>query len=171
MRGNLAVARQAESSEVVEVALAAALGYWEHVVSIPQRAAAGNGLHPVEGEAGDSGFASGSLERGVDGDGIGLAEVADSAVAGKNLVAEVAGVGAKPPLVDTVVRAEGATALGKDLELAPAAERQGVGSGGELVPLGAAAGQGARERHRIQDTTAVDCPGSGGEGAEGHTPL
>ena len=142
--GDFPVARQAERAQVVEVALAAALGYWEDVVSVPERAAAGDELHPVERQAGDAGFATGSLECRVDRDGIGLAEAADAAIAGEDLVAEIAGVGAESPLVDAVVGTEGATPFCQYFKFTPAAERQAVGSGWELVPLGAAAGQGAR---------------------------
>jgi len=59
---------------------------------------------------------------------------AASAIAGEDLVAEIAGVGAKPPLVNTVVAAESTAAFSEDLEIAPAAEGQAVGSGGKFVP-------------------------------------
>ena len=110
------------------------------MVGIPEGAAGGDGLHPVEGETGDAGVAAGSFECRIDGDGIGLAEVADATVAGEDLVAEVAGVGAEAPLMDAEVGTEGSAAFGEDFELAPAAEGQAVGSGGELLALGAAAG-------------------------------
>ena len=147
MGGDLAVAGEAERAEVVEIALAAAFRYGEDVVGVPEGAAGRDGLHAVERESGDAGFAAGSLERVVDGDGIGLAELADAAVAGEDLVAEVSGVGAETPLVDAEVGAEGTAAFGEDFQFAPAAERQAVGSGGELLALGTAAGEGARKRH------------------------
>jgi hypothetical protein len=53
---------------------------------------------------------------------------ADALVAGEDLIAEVAGVGAETPLVDAVVGAEGAAAFGEDFEIAPAAERKIVGA-------------------------------------------
>ena len=84
--------------------------------------------------------AAGSFESVVGGDGVDVAGGADAVVTGEDLVAEVAGVGAETPLVDAVVAAEGAAAFGEDFELAPAAERQAVWSGGELLALGAAAG-------------------------------
>jgi hypothetical protein len=49
-------------------------------------------------------------------------------VAGEDLVAEVAGIGAKTPLVDAEVRTEGAAAFGDDFEIAPATEGQVVGA-------------------------------------------
>jgi hypothetical protein len=120
--GGFAVAEEAEGAEVVEVALAAALGYGADVVGVPQAAAGGDGLHAVEMEAGGAGGAAGSLECVVGGDGVYVADGADAAVAGEDLVAEVAGVGAETPLVDAVVAAKSAAAFGEDFEVAPAAE-------------------------------------------------
>ena len=73
-------------------------------------------------QAGAAGGASGSFECVVGSDGVDVADGADAVIAGKDLVAEVAGVGAETPLVDTVVTAEGAAAFGEDFEIAPAAE-------------------------------------------------
>ena len=126
MGGGFAVAEEAEGAEVVEVALAAAFGDGADVVGVPEGAAGGDGLHAVEMQAGGAGGAAGSFEGVVGGDGVDVTDGADAAVAGEDLVAEIAGVGAETPLVDTVVAAEGAATLGEDLEFAPAAE-------GELV--------------------------------------
>ena len=60
-----------------------------------------------------------------------MADGADAAVAGEDLVAEVAGVGAETPLVDAVVGAEGAAASGEDFEITPAAEGEVVGAKGQ----------------------------------------
>ena len=122
MSGDFAVAEEAEGAEVREIALASAFGYGADVVGVPEAAAGGDGLHAVEAKAGGAGWASGSLEGVVGGDGVDGADGADASVAGEDLVTEVAGVGAEAPLVDAVVAAEGAAALGEDLELAPAAE-------------------------------------------------
>ena len=143
--GGFAVARQAEGAEVIEVALAAAFGYGEDVVGVPEGAAAGDGFEAVEGEAGGAGGASAALEGGVDGDGVGVAGGAAAVVAGEDLVAEIAGVGAEAVLVDAVVGAEGTAAFGEDFELAPAAEGQVVGAAGEERGSEAAAGEGAGE--------------------------
>jgi hypothetical protein len=110
--GGFAVAEEAEGAEIVEVALAAAFGYGADVVGVPQAAAGGDGLHAVEMEAGGAGGSAGSFECVVGGDGVDVADGADAAVAGKDLVAEVAGVGAETPLVDAVIAAEGAAAFG-----------------------------------------------------------
>jgi hypothetical protein len=116
------MAEEAEGAEVVEVALATAFGYGADVVGIPEAAADGDGLHSVEAKAGGAGGASGSFEGVIGGDGVDGADSADAVVAGEDLVAEIAGVGAEAPLVDTVVAAEGAAAFGEDLQVAPAAE-------------------------------------------------
>jgi hypothetical protein len=122
------VAEKAEGAEIVEVALAASFGYGADVVGVPEGTAGGDGAHTVEAEAGGSGGASSSLECCVGGDGVDVAAGADAAVAGEDLVAKIAGVGAEAPLVDAVVGAEGAAAFGEDFEVAPAAERQAIGA-------------------------------------------
>jgi len=143
------VAGEAERAEVVEVALASAFRDGEDVVGVPEGAAAGDGLHAIEGEPRGAGWTSTPFEGVVDGDGIGLAESADAVVAGEDLVAEVAGIGAETPLVDAVVAAEGAAAFGEDFEIAPAAEGQVVRSERESFACGAAAGKGARGEHAV----------------------
>ena len=134
------MAGEAEGAEVVEVALAAAFGYGADVVGVPQAAAGGDGFHSVKAEAGGAGGAAGSLEGVVGGDGVDAADGADAAVAGEDLVAEVAGVGAETPLVNAVVTAEGAAAFGEDFEIAPAAEGQAVWAEREGLACGAASG-------------------------------
>jgi hypothetical protein len=144
---SLPVTEEAEGSEVVEVALATAFGHREDVVGVPQAAAGGDGLHPVEVEAGDACCASGSLQCGEGGDGVDLADGADTAIAGEYLVAEVAGIGTEAPLMDAVVGTEGAAAFGEDFEFAPTAEGQIIGAGGEGVAGGAASGKRAGDEH------------------------
>jgi hypothetical protein len=128
LSGGFAVAEETEGAEVVEIALASAFGYGPDVVSVPEAAAGGDGFHAVEMQAGFTGWASCSLECVVGGDGVDVADGADAAVAGEDLVAEVAGVGAKTPLVDAIVGAEGAAAFGENFEVAPTAEGQAVGA-------------------------------------------
>ena len=98
-------------------------------------------------EAGGSGGAAGSFECVVGGDGVYRAYGADAAVAGEDLVAQVAGVGAETPLVDTVVAAEGAAAFDHNFEFAPAAEGEIVGPARESVGGGAASGKSAGGEH------------------------
>src|SRR5260370_1566 len=143
------MAEEAEGAQVVEVALAAALGNGEDVVGVPQAAAAGDGLHAVEAETGGSRCSSGAFQDVVSGYGVDAAGGAASAIAYEDLIAEVAGVGAHSPLVDAVVGAEGAAAFCDDLEIAPAAEREAVGSGRESVAGGAATGKCARNKHAL----------------------
>jgi hypothetical protein len=79
-------------------------------------------------EACGAGVAAGSFEGVVGGDCVYRADGADAVVAGEDLVAEVARVGAETPLVDAVVAAEGAAAFGEDFKVAPAAEGKVVGA-------------------------------------------
>jgi hypothetical protein len=120
--GGFAMAEEAEGAEVVEVALAAALGYGAYVVGVPEAAAGGDGLHAVEAKTSGTGRPSGSLECVVGGESVDGTDGADATVAAEDLVAEVAGVGTEAPLVDAIVAAEGAAASGDDLEVTPAAE-------------------------------------------------
>jgi len=128
LRGGLAMAEETKRAEIVEIALAATLGYRTNVISIPQTAPGRDGLHAIESQASGTGSTSRPLECVVGCDGIDRAYGADAAVAGKHLIPEVAWVGAQTPLVDAVVAAEGTPALGEDLKLAPAAEGQIVGA-------------------------------------------
>ena len=132
------MAEQAESAEIVEIALAAALSDGKDVVGVPETAARGDGFHAVEPESCDARRAARAFEGGVDRDSVGAAEGADASVAGEDVVAEIAGISAQSPLVDAIVAAEGAAALRQYLELAPAAERQAVGAFGERFAAGAA---------------------------------
>jgi hypothetical protein len=145
--GGFAMAGKAEGAEVVEVTLASAFGDGKDVVGVPEGAAAGDGPHAVEAEAGGAIAAASAFECGKDGDGVGLAQGADAAIAGEDLVTEVAGVGAEAMLMDAVFGAEGTAAGGEDFEVAPAAEGKMVGSAGEGVFLDAAAGEGASGKH------------------------
>jgi len=147
---DLPMAEEAECSDIVQVALAASFGYWEDVVGIPQAAAGGDGLHPVEAQTCSSRSAAGAFECGVYGYGVGVAGGADSAIASEDLIAEVAGVGAEAPLVNTVVAAEGATTPGDDLKLAPAAERQAVWSLGQGFASGVASLECSRHEHGLR---------------------
>ena len=100
-------------------------------------------------QAGDTGRASGSLEGIVGGDGVDAADGADAAVAREDLIAEVAGVSAETPLVNAVVAAECAAAFRQDFEIAPTTEGKVVGTDGQGLPCGAAAGEGAGGEHAL----------------------
>jgi len=144
-----AVAEETERTDVVQIALAAALGYGQDVVRVPEAAAAGDGFHAIKTETGGSGWASGALESSVGGDGVDMAGGAKATVAGEDLVAEIPGVGAETPLVDAVVAAKRAATLGENLKLAPAAERQTIRTFGKSVAAGAATGEGAGDEHAL----------------------
>jgi hypothetical protein len=141
---------KAEGSNVVEVALTAPFYNRQDVIGIPEAAARGDGLHAVEAQSCDARGASRALEGRVDCDGVGVADSADAAVAGEDLIAEVARVGAEAPLVDAIVAAEGAAALGKDLKLAPTAERKAVRAFGERLAGGAASLKCSRREHGLR---------------------
>jgi hypothetical protein len=134
LRRRFAMAEQAECANVVDAALATAFGDGKDVIGVPQAAAAGDCLHTVEPETGSASRAARALEGRVRGDRVDVAGCAASAIAGEDLVTQISGVGAKPPLVNTVVAAEGAAAFSEDLEITPAAEGQAVGAGGKVVP-------------------------------------
>lgn len=68
-------------------------------------------------------------------------------VAGKDLIAEIAGIGAETPLVDAIIAAEGATAPGENFEIAPTAERQAVRAFCKGIAGCASSGEGARNEH------------------------
>jgi hypothetical protein len=121
-----AVAEKAQGTEVIEIALASAFGYGADVVGVPETAAGGNGLHSVEAQPCCTSRAPRSFKGVVGSGGIDAADEADAVVAGEDLIAEVAGVGAETPLVNTVVGAEGSAAFGYDFEFAPAAQGQAV---------------------------------------------
>jgi hypothetical protein len=152
--GGFAVAWEAEDADVVEVALAAALGYGDDVVGVPEGAADGDGFDAPEGESFGTGFAAAAFEVGVGGDGVGGAGGADATVAGEDEIAEVAGVGAETPLVDAVIGAEGAAAASEDFKLAPATEGETVGAEREGCAADASGfgeGSGGARWHLQQD--------------------
>lgn len=117
------MAEQAEGAEVVEVALAAALGDGEDVVGVPEGAAGMDGAQSPDFQGFVAGAAAGALQGVVSLHGVGRAKGADAAVAEEDLVAQIAWIGAQAPLVDAELGAEGPAAAREDLQLAPAAER------------------------------------------------
>jgi hypothetical protein len=138
------VAEQAECADVVQIALAASLGDREDVVGVPQAAPARNALHAVQSKTGGSRGAPGALECSIGGHGIDLADSASAAIASKDLVAKISGIGAKTPLVYAVVAAEGSPTLCEDLKIAPTAERKAIGARGKFVAARTAARECAR---------------------------
>lgn len=139
--------QKAEGTKIVEIALAAALGHGDDVVSIPQAATAGDSLHSIEAQTRFTSGSPRSLERGIRCNGVDLADGASATIAREDLVAEIARVGAKAPLVYTVVAAERPAPPGDNFKLAPATERQTVRSDRKIVATGATARECTRKKH------------------------
>lgn len=118
-----AMAKEAERSDIVEIALAATFGDGNDVVGLPKAAATGDALHSVEPHTGVASGAASTLERSIGSQRVDLADGAATAIAREDLVAEIAGIGAETPLMHAVVAAEGAAAFGENLKLTPSAER------------------------------------------------
>lgn len=139
------MAHQTQSSNIGEVALSAAFGDRQNVIGVPQSPAIQTRESPTceEFEAMRS---TGALQVEVRRAGIHLAERAYSAIAHQHLLAQIAGVGAKTPFVNTPIRTERETASG-NFEVTPAAEGSAVGSLAEAVSIGVAAGHGAGCAH------------------------
>jgi hypothetical protein len=142
--GGLAVAEQAECADVVQIALAASFGDREDVVGVPQAAPTCDALHTVKPKTGGSRGTPGAFECSIGGYGIDLADSASAAIASKDLVAKISGIGAKTPLVYAVVAAEGSPTLCEDLKITPTAERKAIGAHGQVVATRTAAGECAR---------------------------
>jgi hypothetical protein len=138
---------QAESTDVVQIALTTAFAHGADMVGVPETPSAGHCLHSVETKSCGPRRSAGAFESGVHGHGINLANGTTSSIAGKDLVAKVTWIGAKTPLMDAIIAAEGAAAFRKDLELAPAAERQAVGAFRKSLSRGATTGQSTGNEH------------------------
>src|SRR6476646_3275325 len=89
---------------------------------------------------------TGALHVQVGGAGIHLTQRAYAAIARQYLLAEIAGVGAEAPFVNTPIGTERETASG-NFEVTPAAEGAAVGTFAKAVPVGVAAGHGAGCTH------------------------
>jgi hypothetical protein len=147
--------KQTQGAEIVEIALSATLGHRTDVVGIPQGAAGCDGLQSIEAESGDASRASRTLQSVPGSNRVDIADRAATAIAGKHLIAEVAGISTEPPLVDAVVAAEGPTPFGQNLKIAPATERKSIRPNGERVWPNPATGKSARREHafhRIRST-------------------
>ncbi len=121
------MANETQRSQIVEIALAAAFDDRQNVVGIPQRAP-GKTLKSPSFEQLKAMHAAGSLQFGKGGFGVQAAGFADTAIAGENLIAKIAWIGAKFPLVDAEVGAESEASRGWDFEVAPAAQRSSIGT-------------------------------------------
>lgn len=149
LRGHFPVAQKAQGTKVVEIALAAAFSYGNNVVGVPQTSPGRDGLHAIQAQAGGAGLAASPLQRVVSRNGIDIAKGAAAVVAREDLLAQIAGIGAQPPLMHAVLTAEGAAAPGENLEIAPAAQWKPIWASGQILRIGAAAGKGTRYKHRL----------------------
>jgi hypothetical protein len=149
LRGGFAVAQKAKGAEIVEVALTTALSHWPNMVGIPEAAPRGDGLHAIKPQACGTSSATGSLKCVIGGEGVNRADSTDATITRKDLIAEVAGIGAQTPLMNAVVAAESAAPLGHDLKIAPPAEGQIIGADWQILAYGAAAGEGTRDEHGL----------------------
>ena len=120
------MADQAKGAQIPKVALSSTFDHWQDMIRVPQRLAReprkapfGKKLLPV--------CTTGSPELPISSAGVGPADRADAAVPTQNLLAEIAGVGAELPFMDTPIRAECESACG-DFQTAPAAESAAVWS-------------------------------------------
>jgi hypothetical protein len=91
--------------------------------------------------------AAGALQVQISGAAVDTTNRADAAIPREYLLAQIAGVRAKAPLVDTPIRAESESA-GGDLEIAPAAEGTAVPAFLERSSIRNAAGHGSGGDHK-----------------------
>jgi hypothetical protein len=136
------MANETQSPQVVQIALAAAFDNRQNVIGIPQRAA-GETLKSPSFEQLEAMHAAGSLQFGKGGFGVEAAGFADAPIARENLIAKIAWIGAKFPLMDAEVGAEGEAPRGWDFEVAPAAKRSSVGAFFQGGAIGEPTGHGA----------------------------
>jgi hypothetical protein len=141
------VAAEAEGAQVREVAFAAAFDDGRDVIGLPEGAAGEAGQVPVVEQA-LARRAAGALHDALGDERINTATAADAAIAFEHLVAEVAGVGAEPPLVHTIVRAERSAAF-RDFDRAPAAEASAAGPAREGAARRPTSGHGAAGAHAL----------------------
>jgi len=141
------VTQKAQGAKVIEIALAAAFSYGNNVVSIPEASPGGDGLQSIKAQTGSACLPTRPLQRVVSRNRVDIAKGAAAIVAREDLLAQVAGVGAQPPLVYAVIAAEGAAAPSEYLELAPAAERKPIRTSEHILHIGAAARKCTGYRH------------------------
>jgi hypothetical protein len=141
------MAQEAERPEIIKIALATPLGNRDDMIRLPQAAAAGDALHPIETKARLTRRTSGTFERREGSQGVDAADGAASVIAGEDLVAQISRVGTKTPLVHTVVAAEGAATSEENFKLTPSAERKAVRACGKVLSASPATRKCARRKH------------------------
>jgi hypothetical protein len=138
---------QTEGTDIVQIALTTTFAHGEDMVSVPETPAASDGLHAIEAKSRNLCSSADAFECSIHSHGIDLAGRTTSPVASKDLVAQIARISPKTPLVDAVVAAKGAPALCENFELAPTAKRQAVWAFGEGLSRSAPTWQSTGNEH------------------------
>jgi hypothetical protein len=115
------VTNEAERTYVGQVARASAFHYRDNVISVPETSALANAFEPPVLQLPEARGSATSFQLVVRGKSICPAGGTDSFIALQGHVAEEARIGAKTPLLDAKVGAEGLPAFG-NFKLAPTAE-------------------------------------------------
>jgi hypothetical protein len=142
--GEAAMALQAQSAHVREVAFAATFAHRNNVIGIPKRLSAAH-LPAFAGlEARRSSKASDAVPLG---DTIDPAGGADASIAFKNSFPKMSRIAAQSPFLNTEIGAE-CEASGWNLQIAPAAEASAIRPFRQGFALGSSAGHGSLFTHR-----------------------
>ena len=123
------MAQQTERPQVVQIALAAALGDRQNVIRIPQTAAGGYRLDPVQPQTGNPSRPPRPLQGVIGSHGIDSARRAHAAIPRKHLVPQIPRIGPQTPLVNAIIAAEGSPAPRQNLQITPPAKSQAVWPG------------------------------------------
>ena len=140
--------QKTERTNVIQIALTTTLRYRQDVIGIPEAAPAGDGLHPVQAKTCGTSRPTRTFESSIRSNGIDLAHRTSPTIARKDLIAKIPRVSAETPLVDAVVAAKRSAAFGKNLKIAPAAQRQPIRAFWQRVATGTATGESAWNEHR-----------------------
>lgn len=141
-----AVAFQAKRSKVRQIAFAAAFGYGNDMISVPNRLAASN--LPVFQRAGAC-RASQLAQAGELGDTVHPTDGTDASVALQDSLTKVARIGAEPPLLHAPLGTK-RPASRRNFEVAPAADAPAIFALGNRVALYAAPRHCALGTHRTK---------------------
>ena len=139
------MAAETKGAKVVEVTLSASFDHGQDVIGVPEAFACTATQSPVAQQLVASG-ASGAAELARGGKGVDAASGAYAAITQEDLIAQICGLGAQLPFVNTEVGAEGKAARWH-LERAPAAEAAPVRSARDRFAVDPTALHDAREAH------------------------
>lgn|SRR5579871_1188651 len=148
------MANQAQCTDILEVAFPSAFRYRENMIRVPQRFPTDPAESPVREEP-RAMRPAGTLQIEIGGARVGEAKRADAAVAQEHLVAQVARVGSKTPLVHAPIRAE-SRASGRNFEIAPSAERSAAGALRKCILIDKTAGHGPELAHSMSAAFAFE---------------